>query len=208
MAKTHDVESLPWVPGIRVGDVMERMGVSWMELRARLLQFARDHRRAFTELRSALDADDFESAQHICLDVAVASVNFGADSLCEKLRVLERALRLRQEFYEHLFDEAEMEYSGLVKAIDRIAELGGTSDIRDVIRSLYDFRALRAALDTMQQGLRRKDWKAADKALEQVRDLGVPPDVLEGFRELEKLVRDRVAEDALEMAGILKQNLE
>jgi hypothetical protein len=201
-----DTEGLPKIPGIRVASVIERLDLSWSELRARMLDFADAHGHALAALRAALDASDASIARAWCDSVAAGAAEIGADGLVDKLKALERALRTGQQFYEYLYDESEMEFSGLIKAIGRLASDG--DEIRDVVNSLYDFDSLRATFTALQVKLRTPDWESVDKPLGKLRELGIPPDELEGFRELEKLVGDRRAEDALDMAGILKLNLE
>jgi len=201
-------ETLPRVPGIKVPEVVARLRISWEELRERLLTFVREHGQSLRALRGALDAGDVSEARRLSVELGIAGANFGADKLWENARALEAALRTGDRFFEHLYDEVEMEFSGLVKGIERMNDGFPSREIGDVIASLYDFSALRRALSDLQMALRGRAWDAADAALKAVRDEGIPPDMLEGFRELEKLVRDRAADDALDMAGILKQNLD
>ena len=203
-----ETDALPRIPGIRVAAVMERLSVTWPILRSRLLDFAEQHEGALTELRSALDAGDLVTARGWCGTLAAAGEDIGAEGLVDKLQTLERALRTGQQFYDHFCDEAEMEFDGLIKSIKRLPGTDEDDAIRDIVAGLYDFPALRSALGELQVALRKPDWEGADRSLEAVRRLGVPPDMLEGFRELEKLVVDRMLEDALDMAGILKLNLD
>lgn len=201
-------ETLPRIPGINVADIVRRLSISWEELRPRLEAFAGEHGRSCLALRAAMDAGDHDAARRLAGGIGTAAASFGADKLWEKCRALEAALRTGERFYEHLYDDVEMEVFGLIKGIQRLGDANAGADVQDVIASLYDFAALRRALSGLQAGLRRSDWTAANAALQTVREEGVPPVVLEGFRELEKLVRDRCAADALKMAGILKQNLD
>ena len=159
-------------------------------------------------LRKALDAGDHAEARRLAVEIGIAGSNFGADGLWKNARALESALRTGEQFFEHFYDALEMEFEGLVKSVRRLEDTGGINEVRDVIRSLYDFVGLRFAFGELQAALRKGDWPTADAALIRVRELGIPPDILEGFRELEKLVTDRSGPDALDMAGLLKQNLD
>ena len=207
-AKGRVADAHQRIPGINVPDVLSRLNLSWGELRDRLRDFSLNHGQSLVELRGALDDGDHAAARRLAVEMGISGANFGASGLMEKSRALEFALRTGEKFYEHLYDSLEMEFSGLVAGVERLNGQGAIDDMRDVIRSLYDFAGLRAVFDDLQSRLRTMEWIGADAALKRVRELGIPPESLEGFRELEKLVRDRSAADALEMTGILKQNLD
>lgn len=205
---SNKADSYPPIPGVRVADVIERLNLSWDELQGRLLQFAADHGGALKEMRAALNSGDMEEARQLAVVIGIAAVNFGADGLWEKSRLLEHALRTGNKAYEYLFDDMEMEFDGLVKAIEALRDPSANPEVRDVLQSLYDYGALRRAFDELQSRLRAAEWEAVDAALDRIVEQGIPPVALEGFREMKKLIEDRDAQSALEMAGLLKQNLE
>jgi HPt (histidine-containing phosphotransfer) domain-containing protein len=198
---------IPDVPGINILAAMERLGMPWSEFRAMLQQFASGQEHSVRELRDHLNRNQIEQTMPYLHAISANCELVAAARLKECARALERALRSGEKHYEHLYDALDMESSGILRAIKAFHDPHAEFEVRNMIASLYDFGALSDTLLQLKSALESDDSKTAQGLLKQMVADGIPPAIVDSYRQVVKLIDTESFNDAAEIVGLMRENL-
>jgi len=176
-------DTVPTLAGIDVDDAIQRLGLPWTSVKKMLLRFADGQPATCDELRSAIDAQDWEAARRHAHSIAGASGNLSANDLRTKAKSLENAIRDQQGDYEQLYAAMNRELDSILAAIAGLRPQETTSSTDD---KPIDMSAVLAALKDLRSKLDEGDMSAIESAMEAVDALGIPPKLrpdIDGLRK-------------------------
>ena len=202
--KQHSAHSLP---GIDVDDALTRTGIDWNKYLGLLHRFAETIKAPLAELRQSIGQQDFESARRQALTVSVECMKLCADDHRQRARDLDQAIRNHSPEVATLAARLEQELNRLVTAIKASDNPFEDADVQDLLGSLYDYGEIERTLLQLENALISHDANLAGELLNKWERLGIPPDLLEGFKQIKSLAAGNIFEEAAGIAGILKSGL-
>jgi HPt (histidine-containing phosphotransfer) domain-containing protein len=195
------------LPGIDVDDALKRIGIDWNKYLGLLHRFAEAIRRPRAELRQSIEQQDFESARRLALTISVECMKLCADDLRQQARDLDQAIRNQSSDAATLAGKLEEDLSKLVNAITASDNPFEDADVQDLLGSLYDYGEIELTLLQLESALISHDANLTGDLLNQWERLGIPPELLEGFKQIKSLAAGNSFEDAAAIVNILKSGL-
>lgn len=202
-----DANSTHSLPGINVDDALFRLGIDWNKYLGLLHKFANDIKTPMTELPGQLSQQDWEGARRHAMTISVECMKLCADDLRQQSKNLDQAVRTGSADAKDLWSRLESDLTQLLQAIAACDNPFEEADVQELLNSLYDYGEIETTLQQLESALASHDTSLAIELLNQWESLGIPPDLLEGFKQIKSLSGSSMFEEAASIANILKTGL-
>jgi len=195
------------LPGIQVDDALSRLGIDWKQYLGLLHKFADDIQSPLAALRERIAQQDWEGARRHAMTLSIECMKLCADELRQRAKDLDQALRSQSpdsaDLAARLADELEL----LLRAISACDNPFEDADVQELLGGLYDYDQIENTLLQLESALNANDANLAVALLRQWENIGIPPDLLEGFKQIKSLTQAAQFGDAAAIAGILSSGL-
>jgi len=195
------------LPGINVDDALNRLGIDWNKYLGLLHRFTDDVKEPLAALQSSSDQQDWEAARHHALTISVECMKLCADQLREKIRGLDTAIRSQASDVNTRVEELAKDIADLSEAISSNDNPFEEAGVQELLGSIYNYQDIGETLWKLESALYAGNAHAADELLAHWEHLGIPPDLLEGFKQIKNLTAVGSLDDAAAIANILKSGL-
>ncbi len=197
---------IPSVPGIDVADGLRRLGLPWASFKRMLLRFAEGQPATLKDLRTALDAADWEAARRHAHSIAGAGGNLSAVELRVRAKELETAIMEQTGDYESLYTAVAAELDWVLGSIRTLAPAPVASAV-PAGEAPCDLTVLRAAFTALLASLEAGDLDATQQQLGACAQAGVPALLAEDFGRVRKFADDYSFAEAGELVASLLTRL-
>lgn len=195
------------LPGINVDDALSRLDIDWNKYLGLLHRFTDDVKEPLAGLQTSIGQQDWETARRQALTISVECMRLCADELREKIRGLDAAIRSQSSDIGGLVQELAGDIAKLNEAISRNDNPFEDAGVQELLGSIYNYKDIGETLWKLESALYAGNANAADELLAHWEHLGIPPDLLEGFKQIKSLTAVGSLDDAAAIASILKSGL-
>ncbi|MGB0581620.1 MAG: hypothetical protein ACPGVU_18130 [Limisphaerales bacterium] len=195
------------LPGINVDDALSRLGIDWNKYLGLLHRFTDDVKEPLASLQSSVGQQDWEGARRHTLTISVECMKLCADELRDKIRGLDNAIRSQTDNVSTLAQALAADIARLNEAISSNDNPFEDAGVQEILGSIYNYKDIGETLWKLESALYAGNANAADELLAHWEHLGIPPDLLEGFKQIKSLTAVGSLDDAAAIASILKSGL-
>jgi len=189
------------LPGIDVKGTLKRLGVSREGYLRMLRRFADGQQKTIDDLRTALDADDRDTARLHAHSIAGAAGNLGAEGLHQRGKELEMALKEADGDVSSLFGDLQTEAERVIEGIQGLSrgtQDSGDSSARDEKSQAMDDVRISKILHTLKENLGAGDLDALSTAMTELAS-GIPSRYTSQVENLRALIDSYDFEEATEI---------
>ena len=189
------------LPGIDVTGTLKRLGVSQEAYLRMLKRFGAGHHKTLDDLRTALDANDRETARRHAHSIAGAAGNLGAEGLHHLAKELELDLKEADEDVFHLFAKLQVEAKRVIDGIQGLSKGAQNlkdSPARDGKGPTMDDARISKILHTLKENLGAGDLDALSAAITELSS-DIPSKYKSQVDTLQNLIESYEFEEATEI---------
>lgn len=201
------MEQIHSLPGINVDDALSRLGLDWNKYLGLLHRFTDEVKEPLAALQASVGQQDWEAARRHALTISVECMKLCADDLREKIRGLDTAIRSQAADVDGRTQELADDIARLNEAISGNDNPFEDAGVQELLGSIYNYKEIGETLWKLESALYGGDTNAAEELLTHWEHLGIPPDLLEGFKQIKSLTAAGSHDDAAAIASILKSGL-
>jgi len=195
------------LPGIQVDDALARLGVGWQQYLGLLHRFADDIQAPLASLQERVAQQDWEGARGQAMTLSIECMQICADELRQQAKELDQALRSKSPNSAHLAARLAEGIERLLRAISACDNPFEDAGVQELLGGLYDYEQIEKTLLQLESALNSNEANRSAELLDQWEKIGIPPDLLEGFKQIKSLIQAAQFEDAAAIASILKSGL-